>query len=47
MCFTLTNDYRLKTDKLQTRPLVREGAQKETRQKTSDIKLLKENNIWS
>jgi hypothetical protein len=46
MYFTLTNDYRLRL--INDRPdLVREGAQKETRQKTSDIKLLKEINIWS
>jgi hypothetical protein len=42
-----TNDYRLRLTNDRPDLSSDRAPKKETRQKTSDIKLLKENNIWS
>jgi hypothetical protein len=47
MYFTLTNDYILRLTNDRPDLSSEREPKKETRQETSDIKLLKENNIWS
>jgi hypothetical protein len=47
MCFTLTNDYRLRLTNDRPDLSSERAPKKEAAQKTSDINLLKENNIWS